>query len=441
MATINVSSASGLESALRGANSGDTILLASGNYGNVDVGGRNFSSDVTIRSNGGAVISNMEVNNASGITISNLTFRGSSSGYGQGTGIRVSSSDDITIENSSFSGFTRGIQIWNVDNLDILNNDLSNISYDGMVLGHVHGLLIQGNEVVMNSNPGLDNHKDIIQVYNQGAVAPSSDIVIRNNSLWADDPQTHGIFMGNIDAAGGLKSSEFYSDVLIENNTIRNNMPLGIAIGPTDDLTIRNNVVLRHPDGEGGSGRAPRIVVNPSADDVTITGNTTHSEPSAATGTNWASVAKPGGWTISGNSTSGLGSGGEAPPVGGGSGGGGGAPSTGGLGDGDADTFRFDGDRVSGQTRATRDVDFGEGDRVVFSDYDRGTFKHSSGGNPVQLASNGTGVTLDSVADIREVNNRSGAVSVNTDGDDLVLHIRQGSGTHHITFDGLADLY
>ena len=47
--------------------------------------------------------------------------------------------------------------------------------------------------------------------------------------------------MGNNDAGGGNRS-EFYRDVLIENNTVRTGQVLGLAVGQTDGVVIRNNV-------------------------------------------------------------------------------------------------------------------------------------------------------------------------------------------------------
>lgn len=108
------------------------------------------------------------------------------------------------------------------------------------------------------------------------------------------------------------------------------------------------------------------------------------------------------------------------------------------LGNGRADTFRFDLDR---RQTVTRDVDFLEGDRVVLYDADRGTFDDRSGGNPLEVTRNGTRTVLDSVADIRELDQNSRRVSTDIDGDDLVLIVRQDNGTHRFTFEDMGDLF
>jgi hypothetical protein len=50
MSIINVSSAAGLMSALTNARGGETIVLASGNYGDLNLSSRTFASAVTIKS-------------------------------------------------------------------------------------------------------------------------------------------------------------------------------------------------------------------------------------------------------------------------------------------------------------------------------------------------------------------------------------------------------
>jgi hypothetical protein len=434
MTTFNASSSSTLRSALSSARAGDTINLASGDYGSLRVEGRNFSSQVTIRSeDGGAVLHGLSLQNVSGLAFDNVTFQGVTSGYGQGIGVRLSSSHDITIENSTVTGFLKGIQVWNVDDLDIVNNDLTNIGYDAMVLGHVHRVLIQGNDVSMKVS-NLDGHSDGLQFYNEGSVAPSSDVTIRNNTFSASDAKTHGIYMGNSDAQNG-NHAEFYSDILIEGNTVRTGQVLGIAVGEAEGVTIRDNVVLQNAEVNSTRAAAvPVIRVQHESSDVSITGNTTYKLPAGA-GDNWQPTATtPGGWEISNN---------PIVTLGGGSGGGGGNPNPAppGLGDGDADNFRFDGDSVRGATYGRANVDFSERDKLVLVDYDSGTFRQVSGGNYVQVAHNGEDVTIDSLADIREIDRASSRFSTTTDNGALVLHIEQSAGTHHITLVGLAESY
>ena len=108
------------------------------------------------------------------------------------------------------------------------------------------------------------------------------------------------------------------------------------------------------------------------------------------------------------------------------------------LGNGRADTFRFDLDR---RQTVTRDVDFLEGDRVVLFDADRGSFQHRAGGNPLEVTNNGTRTVLNSTADVSELDESSSRVTTDIDGDDLVLIVRQSNGTHRFTFEDMGDLF
>jgi hypothetical protein len=437
MTTFNASSSSGLRSALSSARSGDTIVLARGDYGSLNLEGRDFSSQVTIRSaDGQAVFDGLYLKNVSGLAFDNVTFEGVTSGYGQGIGVKLSSSEDISIENSTITGFLKGVQVWDVDDLRLVNNDLTNIGYDAMVMGHVHGALIQGNDVSLRVS-NLDGHSDGLQFYNEGPVAPSSDIVIRNNSFSAADGKTHGIYMGNNDAQGG-SHSEFYKNILIEGNTVRTGQVLGIAVGEADGVTIRNNVVFQNANVDSSRAASiPVIRVQHESSDVSITGNTTYKQPAAAGDDNWQPTSgTPGGWTIANNSMVSLGNEGS-----GGGGGGSPNPAPPGLGDGDADNFRFDGDNVRGATYGRANIDFTEGDKLVLVDYDTGTFRQVSDGNFVWLAHSGEDTIINSLADIREIDRASGRVSTTTNDGALVLHIEQNSGVHHITLVGLAESY
>ena len=73
MATIRVSTSSGLTSALRSAASGDVIALASGHY-TLDASGR--SKAVTITSDGSAVFDSVDLSRMSNLTIDNVDFNG-----------------------------------------------------------------------------------------------------------------------------------------------------------------------------------------------------------------------------------------------------------------------------------------------------------------------------------------------------------------------------
>lgn len=81
------------------------------------------------------------------------------------------------------------------------------------------------------------------------------------------------------------------------------------------------------------------------------------------------------------------------------------------LGGVDGDQFRFDGRVLVGtETDLILDLNFAEGDALSFSSFAAGTFRAQAGGNPLSIISSGSGVIVDSVADLIELSAQSPAV-------------------------------
>ncbi len=109
------------------------------------------------------------------------------------------------------------------------------------------------------------------------------------------------------------------------------------------------------------------------------------------------------------------------------------------VGNGHADTFRFD---AVGSPDVVKGLVFGEGDRIVLENYARGTFQGTAGGNVLDVTSDGTSVTIDSLADIRELDAASADVHTRLGGlDKLVLDIDQAGGLHSIQLVAMAHNY
>ena len=78
MATYNVSNSSQLKSALGRAHGGDTIHLSGGSYGKLELSGS--FGNVTIKGGGNAKLSDVTLQNVSGLTFDNVTFSGAANG-------------------------------------------------------------------------------------------------------------------------------------------------------------------------------------------------------------------------------------------------------------------------------------------------------------------------------------------------------------------------
>ena len=108
MATINVSSTAALNTALKAAKAGDTILLSTGTY-TLNASGLTFASDVTVASaNTGkpAVITSLAINDTMGLTLRDLELK---AGATAGTNpFKVVDSGDIHFERLSVHGSLDG---------------------------------------------------------------------------------------------------------------------------------------------------------------------------------------------------------------------------------------------------------------------------------------------------------------------------------------------
>ncbi len=463
MSTFNVSNARELDSALDDARSGDKILLAQGNYGELDINGRSFptfagNGAVTIASASDgrpAVFNEMDLRNVSNVTLDGLKFdddggsgkafvvynsdgvtiRDSSfegvvrGGYGASFGLQIIEAEDITVEGTEFREFTKSASFINIEDLVVRNNDFRGASIDSMVFGDVHNARIEGNEV--HDQKVNAKHTDMIQFWAVQKGEVSSDVTIKNNVLHSGgDSETHGIFIWN------EVGSDPYENFLIEGNTIVSGQYHGLTVSGADGLTIRNNVVLQDEDAKKSDVAIPRIFVDDSRD-VKISGNTAHM------------ISDDGGqsWSVGGNKIVTLGTKASNAPSRDSSddqnSGGTRAPQAGSDGNGRAESFRFDGDKVNGLDRdKVAGLDFGEGDKLVLIDYDRDTFDDEwKDSNFVANNQAGTFVRIDSLADIHELAAESRDIDVDARGDTLVLTIDQNSGTHQIGLEGLGGSY
>lgn len=327
MANIySVSTAEELMNALASAKGGDTIELAGGDYGNLTLRGdiANFSFDsaisvVSADPDNQAVFSGLAVKNASNITFENLIFdyeysdgdagwlrpfkvwesnnitfsnstfsgdvaQGVSNiydGYGTGYGLAITKSQDITIENSIFETWGKGFIIDEVNGLQVVGNEISDIREDGMNLIRVENATVEENYIhdfrVHPEDPG---HRDMIQLWTlQDHDIPISNVEIRGNILDVGDGVfTQSIFMGN--GAARVNPSDttmYFQNIVIEDNVIYNNHLHGISVGETIGLTIQNNTLIQVDDAWGaeGANMAPQIRVAENSDLVVIEKNIT----------------------------------------------------------------------------------------------------------------------------------------------------------------------
>ena len=324
----SVSTNAELVAALKTAEQGDVISLASGNYGELTLKGQagfdmNFAGGVAIVSadpTDPAVLSGLDlrgasnltfsgikfdytfadgdrawtrpfdINDSHNITITNSEFDGdvasgisdAEDGFGVGFGLSIRDSSGISVEDSTFTSFTGGIVTKDSQDISISGNELWDMRSDGLNFAGVQRVKISNNYIHdFRTSAEASDHADFIQFWTRGTTEASTDITIAGNILdIGNGSMTQSIFMRNDQVDRGLAGEElFYRNVQITDNVIVNAHSHGITVGETDGLIISNNTVT-HADGANQDGldatvEIPRILVSLQALNVVISQNIT----------------------------------------------------------------------------------------------------------------------------------------------------------------------
>ncbi len=313
--TTNVSStekgqvirnASELSTALKNASGGEVFTLEGGNYGALKIT-KNFRKPVTIRSaNPGSPAcftelrlqgagkveldglffdyeyssgdkdstSRFTIYSSRDVIISNSLFDGGyRSGVGHGRGLRLKDNVSITLSGNTFRKWWKGLTGGHSNDITIRGNTFYDIRSDGMAMGAVDGLVIEGNHLHnFRGARGGKDHRDMLQIM-RASNRRSTNIVIRNNifDMGAGD-YAQTIWMGG-DGKNLGDPLVRHQNVLIENNVIYNAHAHGISIHGADNLSIRQNSVIRVRREKDGGVTIPRISVSPDSTSVVIEKN------------------------------------------------------------------------------------------------------------------------------------------------------------------------
>jgi Ca2+-binding RTX toxin-like protein len=265
---ILVNSSAALMAAVKAARPGDTVLLASGTYSNVQIRGI-AAGGITITSadpNKPAVLNDLTIRHSSGITVKGLDLFAPVAGnpgqtfmtYGSKDihfdqievhgaplgsettiapfGIRNSS--NITITNSEFHDLMHGVGLNNANNVTISGNSFHDIRVDGIRGGGSSNVTITNN-LFTNFNPAADDHADAIQFWTTNQNQSAHDIVISNNIVSrGTGAAIQGIFFR--DQLGTLP----FERITINSNLIVGGNNNGIMLDHAGNSIVSNNAVV-----------------------------------------------------------------------------------------------------------------------------------------------------------------------------------------------------
>jgi hypothetical protein len=493
MATITVGNQNELERALQDVRGGDTILLESGTYDLLELSSSrtkslDFDQKVTIASadpnNQARVeqllvrqVANVEfrdivfdyeigggaerpleatkkflVENSADVTFDGVTFDGDKrDGYGHGLGLRVKGSEGVSILNSEFIDYEMALSMGTSKDVIVANNKIKGISFDAMMFGGMDDVTIAYNEFTDFHSRHL-LHQDVVQFTTSGTSGTSNDIKIVGNYI--DNPEeTHGFYLGNRMYKDGDMDA-YYTNVYIADNRINAADKLAIAVMHGNNVVIENNTLTKNDD-EGVQKNIPLINISLYSKNVYILNNDVQMVQDEANGS----------WVIEDNNTTpGRNEvylmvydttnvakllrempNSPADPY---------RPvidvePDGGHNPGDPEEPISDGVgaelRLKNDMRALYDggvtvvgFDFGEGDEIIFAQFERQTFRDDFGNNKVDDFDNGMGVRINSALDIQELKAFSpGFEARSTASGDLVIEIEQDRGVAEVTLVGL----
>jgi len=266
--TTTVNSIDGLIAALRTAQPGDTVLLASGVYDAVALNNFNFSSTVTIASADSAnpaVLSNLSVSNSSGLTFqhldlttttgtaatvansANITFSQdafSGAATGIGSGMMVRASTGVTVTGSDFGNLATGVNALNDSGLTVANNVFHGVS-SGAVRGTaVTASTISGNTFA-DANALVANHQDVVYLWQDNA---ANQVAITGNTYGPPTPavistaQQLQAALANAHAGDVLKLAGAFDGVSLSNLHFASGVTITSA-DPTHEAVFTNLTV------------------------------------------------------------------------------------------------------------------------------------------------------------------------------------------------------
>ena len=203
------------------------------------------------------------VENSKNINFSNVLFEGGKDFESLDVrGLLVTSSNNVTVENSQFSDFRKGLTVnENSADIEIIGNEFVSMIEDAIFIGGdpKNSITIENNVIRDHNSEKFnlidDPHGDAIQFYVKSS--KDRDVSIKNNvALMGDGARFQGIFI-ETNGSGSLDNFD------IENNLININAKNGILIDKGGkNINIKGNtVVFRDSEATETKTKSTRIFV------------------------------------------------------------------------------------------------------------------------------------------------------------------------------------
>ncbi len=224
---------------IAGARAGDVIRLTPGSYGQIVVKKKAWKPALVIEA-GDAVIDRVTLEDVTGLHWRGGRFDGRDSGT---TGLSMGRSNDVRVEGGDFRNYTRnGVIVIKSRDVIVRRNNFSNMGSDGMQVAQAQRVLIEGNHCEA-FRPTEKAHPDCVQMWSRPDLPPTSDIIIRGNTMTGI---MQGVSMFN-HARNGVDDGGFDRVTVIGNDVKISTYYHGIAAYNCRECLIRDNRVETIP--------------------------------------------------------------------------------------------------------------------------------------------------------------------------------------------------
>lgn len=297
MAIKLVDSVGDLLAALRVVKGGETILLADGDYGSLNLINRqkgqllDYDDTVTIAAlnPGKATFNNLQITGANNLTFDGIDVEGTFKIWSKSTDIGVKNSTitnlsvrdstNVDIAGNTLGGGDFALTLLSSAGVTVKNNYIHDVRVDLVrVTGNSHDVLIENN-LIADTVAKAPTHPDLIQMFGLNGATPH-DITIRGNILY-DNPNTgsvnaQGIFLNNAKGATG------YKDIVIEQNLISTQHLNTIYVNGADGgVVIQDNSLIATQWSNGANIR----LAGKGNEGISVTGNVVRNILDEGTGT------------------------------------------------------------------------------------------------------------------------------------------------------------
>ncbi len=240
-----------LKTAIDTASAGDIIQIAAGDYGTFNIHNKQQLSLIAADSNNKPNIERINIFESDTISIDQLNFGSSQKST---IAINASYSKNITITNTEIKNYHDAVGIRHSENIQIISNQISNITRDGLSILDVNYIFIQDN-FFTQFHP---NYEDVLYkdwYFDTEGTAYLPDKIIPSDHadfIQLTDSRNISIIANTLDATGGawtqsilISGGHYNEPVLIMDNIIKNGHIIGIWVYNQENIVQINNTLTQ----------------------------------------------------------------------------------------------------------------------------------------------------------------------------------------------------